>query len=1250
MTRKPLSKIQTVLKCSGGCVPIHAMARMVERTRRVTWKTVVLGIASAIVAVVGGACRGADGDPAPTALPAELAAAFEGRAVRTVVLEADATAPPLAVGSTAVLWADGEHGSGSLLTPAVRARLLQHVELGGRLLLLGHAAAVAAELGIEPEWPEREVVRWGFDRRTALGRAKLGIEVTSGRRPEWFDGLAPVGDREFTHFLVAREPCNEPVCTWSEGAPQRGEVLALLVQELDGRGVERAAPVLVRWRHGDGELVALGLLPDAGSADATVRDNATTLLRNLLAGSATDRTAAATGTQAPLTVLTLAAERLPPPPAAALDLRDRELPAAPQVAHWGWQATLTSGGDVGLPRPPHELVDGVLLPSWSAGADLLAVRMIHRELGSPLPWRSNDPLQPPSSFRSTGAPDGWNARTFGDLAAEAHARGMLAHAELDPLPVEAQAPERAVALRFFARELADLRRAGGRAFDGFLVREWWNDRSGFGAAMVQDFHPGARFVRSGMAAAAGAADVWSSDADDGAPAGLPFGGLSATWRGDLPADLQPFAVLDARGKRSPLATAHDLAGGGSEPDWMVAQANDFVRARLGRGPGFWWRAHDPATLRPEAVAYAHGLGNEGLRAAVAMPLAATGPGGVRAAAAELLGDVQRGFGAAGPAAPAVHALQNNWLQLLGSGGALRFDPEGLARFDQASRGLSPALLRTRLFGARPQGEPNAVRDLDVRAGGVRGAGGYGTSYVVRGEPGADRRVPAVMAFPGGGEWPQRVDVEIEPALGYHELELQLRGVVGRGLCAVRLDGVLLQCLPFVTGERPTPCVVPMHVARAGVRRLAFEVVAGGSVAIDQARLVRRGEVGAEARVETAAGSLAELVERSASSYHAEELRLTMVADQPGFLLRLRCERAVRNLQAERTFALPQHPVLGAHDDAADDLRRPFVLLGTDAATPDLVVVPLLLSRHERLRFGAAGLQWSAALEPGAEARLGVLLVPNGRGAALRAAVQKAFEALDRPTVLEVGNGLDVALTHDAAMAWTRVVKVRGGARTPYAVRENGWWTWRGTQEAADGAAWLRVVHLPGDTVAVAGGPSLLARTRPGPGAARVVALRDATADAATVRVLQASRLVPPSLTLAAAFGEAFVNERPWAWYDDRTVWLPDVPGDYRVRTVRDAGAPRPHVRATSAPLRRCEYDPTTKTLLLSTAFDAARPPELPYTAILGGPRPTRIENGELVAEEALRHADAQARAQAAAGGTLIRFRPGATRVSYGEAK
>ena len=137
------------------------------------------------------------------------------------------------------------------------------------------------------------------------------------------------------------------------------------------------------------------------------------------------------------------------------------------------------------------------------------------------------------------------------------------------------------------------------------------------------------------------------------------------------------------------------------------------------------------------------------------------------------------------------------------------------------------------------------------------------------------------------------------------------------------------------------------------------------------------------------------------------------------------------------------------------------------------------------------------------------------------------------------------------------------------------------------------------------------------------------------------------MTFAQPFDEVFVDDVAWAHHDGRTVRLPDVPGTYRVRTGRDAGGSRPHVVATSAPLRRCEYSAAGRVLQLVTAPDPERPPELPYTAVLGGPRPVRIDNGELVPDDELRFADAAARAAAAAGGTLVRFRAGTTEVHYG---
>ena len=128
----------------------------------------------------------------------------------------------------------------------------------------------------------------------------------------------------------------------------------------------------------------------------------------------------------------------------------------------------------------------------------------------------------------------------------------------------------------------------------------------------------------------------------------------------------------------------------------------------------------------------------------------------------------------------------------------------------------------------------------------------------------------------------------------------------------------------------------------------------------------------------------------------------------------------------------------------------------------------------------------------------------------------------------------------------------------------------------------------------------------------------------------------------------YVDGAPWAHFDGNTVFLPDVPGIYAVKTRQHGGGVGVHVRRTAAPLRRCAFALRSRQLLLSTALDPARPPELPYTAVLTGPRPTRVDNGEVLDDAELRHADAETRAQALAGGVVIRFRSGITKVHYGE--
>ncbi len=1138
---------------------------------------------------------------------------------------------PLALqpGTTLVVASEDAAAGETPFTSEQRAALRAFVAEGGKLLLLGHAARLAAACAIDSEWPEATTFRWGYDRRAGIGRAQLGFRVVSGLVPEPFDALRAAPNAEQTFFVAGGEPCTAPSCVWSIGPPKNGVVLARLATELDGELSEIGAPVVVQWSCVKGTVLACGLLPAIDHPDPVVRDNARAFLNGCIR-----RLRGRDG--GPVVMMRQAEAPAPRLAAMASPFAPRTGPRVPLLAHWGWQAAARQA-DGGELRTTRELIDGVVVPSWLAGADLVELRL--GDGGVVVPWAANDPLKPPPSWQVRDGELGLSVADVTELAAEAHARGMLIATQLDPLPVGERRSERLAALRFLARELADVRRRGAGALDGFGVRSWWEDTQGYGLAMVQDFHPGAFLYGAGERTGELAGCLRAMDADDGAPRGSGLAGISGAWRDGFDAGRFPVGVLDARARRE----RPDGVGGGSSGDWIVTQANDFVRDRRGLGAAMWWRRHDPSLLDPRTADYVHGVSQEPLVAAVAASLAATGDDGRRAAAAALLDPAPRGFGAETNVPAAVHVLRDNWFSLAGSGGALTWDRDGLARFRPGDGVvLAKSFLRSRLFGARPDTDAPLDESVDLLAAGRRGDGGYGNVFAVGADAAA--QVPTTIAGDEVPAWPQGIAIDWRGEIGYHELELGIRPVRGSGVLAVSLDGSVLRCIPFRAGQPASTVTLPLHKAAVGVRTLRLEVVDGGAVAIDVLRTRRRGEVGVQASVQVPAGSHAVLCERSASGVHAERVELATIADFPGFLVRFVCERAARNLQVERTFGFTAHTRLfdAKAETPADALREPFVLRAPDTDLPDVVVVPLHLARHERFELGEAGLVLRSAPEAGGTSRIGFLFVPRDRSRTVARCSAAIVGAMDRPLVLDLGTTGAAEVTSDLPLPWSRIVQVPLPPSTPFAVRENGWWTWRGAQPSPDGGSWLRIRHEPGDTVQLVGGPSVFARTRPGPGSLHVVALKDPEPLRVTVRVLQHSTLCPPSVVMGQDFDEVRVNGESWGWFDGRTVFLPDRPGTYAVECRSRGPGPFVHVASTRAPLERCSYDTTTGALVLVVPPGEGRPPELPWTAVLRGPRPRVVENGEIVDDASLNAPDAAAAMRA--GGVLIRFRSGVTRV------
>ncbi|HLQ37351.1 MAG TPA: hypothetical protein VK348_06105, partial [Planctomycetota bacterium] len=507
---------------------------------------------------------------------------------------------------------DGWRVPDGVLEAETKAGLRQFLARGGRLVLLGYAARLVHELGVEPRPPDVcAPYRWGYDDRTTLGKCQLGFKLVSGRQEDLVVGLTHAAQREHVYLFTGGTGVCVPTCLWEGYDPERGEVLGRLSRLRDNQPEDLGAVALAQWRVGAGSILACGLLPDLQAEDPQLRQNAAAFTTALARWLVSDRE------KKQVRVWRLPEPPVPPPPEPLLPLGQRELPAAPLLAHWGVEVPLARS-DKSPPPSLDAVVHDVLLPSWLAGADLLRLDLADPAQGWPLSWPGTDPLRPPEEYRGSAFWPQWGRDACGLLCVEAHARGVLVQGGLEPLPVpSAGTAERLAGLRFVARELADTRLLGERAFDGFVLRPVNADPGGYTAAMLQDFTPGGALVQLGALVPAMPGSTGAVDADDGRMRGLSSAGLSAAFRGDgFPGDLFPFGRLDCTAVQALASSSEQPVAGGSSGDWIVTQANDFVRTRMGRGASMWWRAHDPATLATDTLDYVRGISLEPLRAAV----------------------------------------------------------------------------------------------------------------------------------------------------------------------------------------------------------------------------------------------------------------------------------------------------------------------------------------------------------------------------------------------------------------------------------------------------------------------------------------------------------------------------------------------------------------------------------------------------------------------------------------------------------
>lgn len=1131
----------------------------------------------------------------------------------------------------------------------VQEVLATSVRQGKGLLLLGATTRLAFDLGFEPTEPDRiGVYRWGMSDETLLGNYEFGAIVKDAAARPLVDRLVAEDDAQkpglgeeyrFGGGDLVQVQC----CHWEQHDPEKGVVLGRLVRTRDGERKELDAVVLTRWSPDQGRVLAIGSMPEPWRADARIGGNA-----RLLLGNAVRALKSELGKDRVILLVDGLDPAVGAGPTFAVHPMERDLPGVPTLAAWGLDVPLDAGGQGRLARKREGVLADWVLPSWRAGAGVVQIAPADDELGYPVPWSRDDKLTRPGAWFGGEHWPEWAPRGLGTLVAEIHAKGLLADLRIDPVPARGGSRvEVLTATRFLGRELCDVRRSGARAFDSFFVRAFCSDVDGIALDLVRTFQPGALGFCGELRSVPLAGFAQVQDARVGRLRGLTASGVSEAWRPGFAADEVLAGVVDAHATPSTELVQKKPALG-SYLDWIVTQATDFARPRLGRGARLLFEGcdpnRDPATFR--AVL---GVGLDPLRTATAGRLVATGTGGFRALERELAGPTQPGFGPECELPHDTPFLQNNRVRLCGSGGPLWLDPSGTGRFRTGTGPveLSPALLTTRVRGVKPSTEPAPDLVLDLVHGAPRGPGGYGEAVLVHGDERGKSAVPAQLAVADLPRWPRKVQVTCTLDAAEYELELVLRGVQGRGIVEVRREDEVVHLVRYATGEGSVRTAIPCPVGRGGERTFGLEVLCGGVVAIDGWRIVRKGEFTAETRVATPAGWRAELLEQTAAGFLVEQKRIATIGDLPGVVVQIDYERVDRGLEVRRVLAVPAYQTLArlSPRDKPGLLREPFVLTSKDPKLPPLAIVPIEMPRYHRFAFEPDGtLSLIGYPRSHERVRFGVVALVDhtqDQVAQLATVLQEVCE----PRTLELTPDGTCELASDLPFRWPRVVKIHNASQSPFLVEEAGAFVLRGGQKEPTGGDLLLCWQDPGKLVRIRAGAALARSPRPGPGANGIVVVATNSDDQALVRVLQgAGALVRPTVVFGAAFDEVSVDGKLWAWGTGTTVHLPSAPAVHDVAIKTTGRAPYPHLGATRAPVLSCTWDDAEQTLemLIGATADGASS----WPAWITGPVPLAIVGAERIPEEELTYAretDAQA---ALSGGVLVRLAPGLVRIRY----
>lgn len=1193
-------------------------------------------------------------------------------------------------GIDVLVWAaHGRRLPAEASDPAVIAHLKRFLSDGGGLFLVGFAQSFVVDLGLETIRPDRA----DFHRVNHNDASPPGSVYAVGLSPTGdcplVAGLEPAPGGWMDYFVGGGAAVILESCCWVRNPPRHARTLATFCR-IDELGERRADPdcrVLNLWEFGKGKVLGYGnnvFLEE--SWYNPWRDNLLKFLSNaarfLSAGKVP---AIAALPEAPALLWADDYMQVPAFPVPQPHSLQRRFPGLPYISHWGWHA------QVDYQRAERRSVDvayyrtRLIDEPFRWGCNLLEYYPPDMTDGYPFAWDPDDPIPPPkapSAYWGGNFDPLWDKDGARHVFQTAHDRDMTVQVFYHPDPVRrprgaSSVDHEAAALdftEFQAREFQNPLLHGWRKSHDGMGSEWWaDDRRGEHTARLWLYNPGSYRYSTALLprTTPNFAGAWMCAF--GRSAAINACGFGESWRYVFHPPLYLSYQADCRSMKPSTREWGGWAnyGGGSTPDWLLAQVSVFARDRLYLDSGIWWLGEPAATLREEERQYVYGISADPLRCAVTSTMRAVGADGYRAKAANSVPRIHANYACSEPFAQDTAFIQNNYFRLLRLAGedrgVLEYDPTRLAHFSRIGRPRPAIELSCGFLTADPVGVQLPFDEKSPVVAAVGMVDGSGAEF--RGEGGYGRRCrcdarasgfPAKIGYETWPAWPHEIEFAFEADAGRYNLEIYHLPAAYACTMEVEVDGCRAGCyfpqvgmsgrqvLPFGL-TRPGRHALLLRAQKAETDGRRSDGQPGMAHAFDAVIIRRVAGDGVTHEHPLAAGHVAaldEMVVKDAKGRYRQRRSYRVCSDTPALRVHIASE-APEPTAWEIRIALPGYdgpePLSGGgYRLAAPGTGRPALCLflldgepeGVARRGDDLVVVTRKMARSEL----ALGFLIDDGLYPPADL------------SGLRAAL------FDPVETIEVG---EAATEHWGrhAVAVCRVVRIEHPTGRPYQVAEwnrdgERFWLARGAQAHGD-VDFLKLYMQPGRAAKVQAYGFIEGVVKAGFGCQYMMAIKDTVRPGTCeVEVVKTGPFVfAPRLEWRHPFDTARLNGAPWRYFDAPLVYLPNRPGRYVVE-VEVTGMEAPTIGRTFLDVRRAAWDAQACALELETTmphwWEGPLPGDIGYTVqiLSSSYEPIGVEgDGEVIrwSEYRARPADV---AVMSARGAVLRMRPGKAWVRF----